>query len=166
MQTQSGLASQSGTGLGLAISREFARLMGGELTVSSEVAKGSIFHLKVPVQADAVSVLPAKSAPGRVIGLSPGQPAARVLIVDDQPHARGWLAELLKTIGFEVAEAEGGRVAIQLWRQWKPDLILMDIYMPGMDGRETSRTIKGEAKEKPPVIICLLYTSRANAAKG
>ena len=155
VQTQSGLASQSGTGLGLAISREFARLMGGELTVSSEVAKGSIFHLKVPVQADAVSVLPAKSAPGRVIGLSPGQPAARVLIVDDQPHARGWLAELLKTIGFEVAEAEGGRVAIQLWRQWKPDLILMDIHRPGMDGRETSRTIKGEAKEKPPVIIAL-----------
>ncbi len=154
MQTQSGLASQAGTGLGLAISKEFVRLMGGDLTVSSEVDKGSIFHFEIPVQADAVNEPSVQPVPGCVIGLRPGQ-AARVLIVDDQPHARGWLTELLKSIGFEVREADRGDVAIRLWREWKPQLILMDIHMPGMSGLEATRTIKAEANGKTPVIIAL-----------
>jgi len=53
-----------------------------------------------------------------------------VLIVDDKPHARGWLTELLRSLGFEVYEADRGETAIQLWRKWKPQLILMDIRMP------------------------------------
>jgi PAS domain S-box-containing protein len=155
VQTQSGLASQGGTGLGLAISREFVRLMGGEITVSSEIHQGSTFRFTIPVQVDTVHPLAAQPAPGRVIGFRPGQPAAHVLIVDDQPHARGWLSELLKSVGFEVREADRGEVAIRLWQEWKPQLILMDIQMPGMNGLEASRTIKAEAHGNPPVIIAL-----------
>jgi CheY-like chemotaxis protein len=84
----------------------------------------------------------------------PGQ-RANVLIVDDQPLARGWLGELLQSIGFEVREADRGDVAIRIWQEWKPQLILMDMRMPGMNGLETTRIIKAEANGKPPVIIAL-----------
>ena len=154
VQTQSGLASQSGTGLGLAISREFVRMMGGDIAVSSEVGKGSTFHFEIPVQAGAACELPAQRVPGRVIGLMPGQ-RAQVLIVDDQPDARGWLVELLTSVGFEVREADRGDVAIHIWREWKPQLILMDMRMPGMNGLEATRIIKAEAHGKPPAIIAL-----------
>jgi CheY-like chemotaxis protein len=149
------LASQGGTGLGLAISREFVRLMGGEIAVSSEVGKGSIFHFEIPVQADTVKVLAEQPVANRVVGLGPKCPAPQVLIVDDQAHARGWLAELLTSIGFKVRQAERGEVAIQICREWKPQLILMDIQMPGINGLETSRIVKAEADGQPPVIIAL-----------
>jgi PAS domain S-box-containing protein len=155
VQTQHGLASQNGTGLGLAISREFVRLMGGEITVSSEVGKGSLFHFTIPVQACAVNALPAQPVPRRVLALGPRQSAARVLIVDDEPNGRGWLTDLLKSIGFEVREADRGETAIRLWQEWRPQLILMDIHMPGMNGLEATRTIKAEGNGKPPVIIAL-----------
>jgi CheY-like chemotaxis protein len=84
----------------------------------------------------------------------PGQ-AARILIVDDDPCGRGWLLELLRSIGFEVREAAGGEAAIGLWQEWKPELILMDIRMPGMNGLEAARRIKAEANGKPPAIVAL-----------
>jgi CheY-like chemotaxis protein len=56
-----------------------------------------------------------------------------VLVVDDEPHNRGWLTGLLKIVGFEVREAEHGAAAIRLWQDWKPSLILMDMRMPVMD---------------------------------
>jgi CheY-like chemotaxis protein len=119
------------------------------------VDKGSLFHFEIPVRVAEGSELPARPAPDRVAGLKPGQPEARVLIVDDDPYGRGWVAELLRSIGFEVREADRGEVAIHLWREWKPPLILMDFQMPGMNGLEATRRIKAEANGKPPVIIAL-----------
>jgi CheY-like chemotaxis protein len=155
VQARSALAPQSGTGLGLAISREFVRLMGGDIAVSSEVGRGSIFHFEIPVQAASGDGLPTQATPGPVAGLMPGQPAAHVLVVDDDPYGRGWLTELLTSIGFAVREADGGEAAIGLWQEWKPELILMDIRMPGMNGLEAARRIKAEAGGKPPAIVAL-----------
>jgi PAS domain S-box-containing protein len=154
VQTHSGRASQSGTGLGLAISRKFVLLMGGEIAVSSEVGRGSVFQFEIPVQLASVNQLPAQPASARVTGLMPGQ-SARVLIVDDDPRGRGWVAELLQSIGIDVREADRGEAAVQIWREWKPGLILMDIRMPGMNGLEAAQVIKTEGREKPPVIIAL-----------
>jgi len=155
VQAQSGLAAQNGTGLGLAISREFVRLMGGDITVSSEVGKGSIFRFEIPVETTSGNGLPAHPAPGRVAGLIPGQAAPHILIVDDDPYGRGWLTGLLTSIGFEVREAGSGEAAISLWQESKPELILMDIRMPGMNGQEAARRIKAEAKGRPPAIVAL-----------
>ena len=155
VQTQSGITSHSGTGLGLAISKEFVGLMGGNITIASELGKGSTFRFEVPVQREVGNPIAARPMSGQVIGLAAGQPAIRVLVVDDQPHARGWLTQLLGSLGFEVSEAEGGEVAIRLWQQWKPQLILMDIRMPGINGLEAARIIKAQAGGQPPVIIAL-----------
>lgn len=155
VQTQSGVALQSGTGLGLAISKEFVRLMGGEFTVTSEKGKGSVFHFEIPVQASSAGACLDHRADRRVIGLGPGKPAPRVLIADDQQHNRGWLNELLTSVGFAVREAESGEAAIRLWKEWEPELILMDIRMPGMGGVEAARIIRANSNEKRPKIIAL-----------
>lgn len=160
VQTQSGRGLQHGTGLGLAISRDFVRLMGGEIAVWSEAGKSSIFRFEIPVQPAAAGAAPAEGARGRVIGLAPGRPSPRLLIVDDEPDNRGWLRGLLTSVGLSVLEAENGRAAIQIWRKWQPELILMDMRMPEMDGLEATRAIKAMADGAAPVIIIL--TANAN----
>ena len=155
VQTQSGITLHSGTGLGLAISKEFVELMDGNIKVVSEVGRGSTFHFEIPVQREVGNLLPARTHSGRVIGLTPSQTAIRVLLVDDDPHARGWLTELLRSLGFEVDEADCGEAAIQLWQRFKPHVIVMDLRMPGMTGLEAAHAIKIQAGKKPPVIIAL-----------
>ncbi len=154
-QTQSGLKAQSGTGLGLAISREYARLMGGDIVVSSQLGKGTIFRLEIPVMEGHALGVVRRTDQRRVIGLLPGQPAQRLLIVDDDQNNRDWLNKLLTSMGFLVREADNGQTAIGIWEEWKPQLILMDIRMPIMDGLETTRRIRASQAEDAPVIIAV-----------
>jgi PAS domain S-box-containing protein len=160
VQTQSGVELRSGTGLGLAISKEFVRMMGGKITVKSEAGKGSTFRFEIPVQAGSEDSIPLQPVDRRVIGLVPAGPAPRVLIVDDQQHNRGWLSALLTSIGLAVCEADSGPAALRLWQEWKPQLILMDIRMPGMDGLETTRAIRASSNGEQPVVIALTASAR------
>jgi len=155
MQTQSGLSAQGGTGLGLAISKEFVCLMGGEITATSEIGKGSMFRFEVPVELSVAGAVAARPIRRRVTGLAAGKPIPRVLIVDDEESNRGWLNELLTSIGFTVREANDGKAAIRLWMEWEPQLILMDVRMPGMNGLEVTRAIRETSNGKGPVILGL-----------
>ena len=154
-QTQSGVDIQSGTGLGLAISREYAVLMGGGLTVSSEVGVGTIFHFEIPFETGSADAVVKETVHRRVIGLQPGQPVQRLLIVDDQRTNRDWLNKLLTSIGFLVREADNGKAAMRVWEEWRPQLILMDIRMPVMNGLDATRGIRAHANGGEPVIIAL-----------
>jgi PAS domain S-box-containing protein len=155
VQSQSGRNLQGGTGLGLAISQQFIRLMGGEITLVSQAGKGSTFHFEIPVRPAEEELVSKPVGARRVIGLQPPRPAPRVLIVDDEPNNRGWLVDLLSLIGFATREAEDGATAIQLWQEWKPDLILMDIRMPGIDGIEATRRIKQHSNGMGTIIMAL-----------
>jgi PAS domain S-box-containing protein len=141
-QTQTGRNSQQGTGLGLPISRLFVQLMGGDITVSSTVGKGTIFKFNLPLRLAQVHDVQMPQDSRRVIGLAPDQPKYRILVVDDNQLSRLLLVKLLTATGFEVCEATNGLEAIALWESGKPHLILMDMQMPVMDGYEATRKIK------------------------
>jgi PAS domain S-box-containing protein len=154
-QTKTGQQTGTGTGLGLAISREFVRLMGGAITVTSQVGKGSVFTIELPLTEGEAEAVETKDQPRQVLTLQPGQAACRVLIADDIEDNRQLLAQLLAPVGFEIRLATNGAEAVQEFEQWRPHLILMDFRMPVMDGHEAIRRIRASAGGADPKIIAV-----------
>ncbi len=144
-QTESGRRTKSGTGLGLAISRKFAELLGGTLDVQSHVGHGSTFRLEIPIKEGAAASARSPLKPQRVTALEPGQPAFRVLVADDKEDNRAFLEALLGAVGFEVRTVEDGAQAVREFEVWRPPLILMDMRMPVMTGREAIGRIRGQS---------------------
>ena len=159
VQTATGTQSEDGTGLGLAISRQFSRLMGGDITFTSVVNKGSAFALEITVEIAESCQLQAPIEKLRVIGIVPNQPQYRILVVDDKEVNRELLVKFLTTVGFQTRTATDGKEAIELWQTWQPDLIWMDMRMPIMDGYEATKQIKAHPSEKKPIIIALTATA-------
>ncbi len=135
--------SQTGTGLGLTITRRFVELMGGTLLVDSEVGRGSRFVVELPLElageSETYSVEP---APGHPFILESGQPDWRVLIVEDDPESATVLRKMLTRSGFQVRVADNAALGIEVFRQWQPHFIWMDLGLPRLSGPEATRRIR------------------------
>ncbi|MCQ8183328.1 ATP-binding protein [Methylomonas sp. SURF-1] len=137
-------ADSKGTGLGLAITRQFVQLMGGQLTLESSLGKGSLFRIDLPLpeMADPPGCAPEPEPYCEVVGLAPGQPQYRILIVEDQLENQLLLGQLMADIGMQVAVAKDGEQGMALFKSWQPHLIWMDRRMPNMDGMQATKAIR------------------------
>jgi histidine kinase len=136
---------REGTGLGLAICRQFVTRMGGTLAVTSRPGSGSVFTVSIPIRhplagpgGDADAAANPRD-PGAIPGVAPRRP--RLLVVDDAATNRDYLAQRLDA-GYELLFAADGAEAVEIAGRERPDLILMDLWMPVMDGWEATRRLK------------------------
>lgn len=149
-------SAQKGTGLGLPITKQYVHLMGGTISVRSQLNKGSIFRIELPVRNISESeIMAIKPHQQQVIGLAPNQILYRLLIVDDHMEGRLLLKKILQPFGFQLREACNGLEAVEVFQQWQPHLIWMDIRMPIMDGMEATQKIKALPNGKNTIIVAL-----------
>jgi CheY-like chemotaxis protein len=146
----------------LAITRKLARMMGGDVTVTSEPGKGSVFAVRLPGSADAQ----ARSLTG-----SDGRRSAtadRVLVIDDDATARELIADHLKAEGFSVATAAGGVEGLKLAKKLRPTAITLDVMMPDLDGWSVLAALRQdpELAEIPVIMITIVDEHRRGVALG
>jgi len=155
-----------GTGLGLTITKQLAELLGGELTLTSEVGKGSVFSLTIPANVE-VTKQPLLDRHNIAGHTDPSQAKAEqpefsgnILVAEDAPSNRVLIKSLLKQLGLQVTIAKDGNEALQKVRAQQFDLIFMDIMMPHMDGYKATKAIRKAGITTPIVALT------ANAMKG
>ena len=147
-----------GTGLGLAISRQLVRMMGGEITVSSEPGVGSEFSFTIDFVIGSLS-------PQRIVLPDSGMRGKRVLVIDDNPSSRGLFVALLSSLSFRVTTAESAEQGIAELQKAAPDapydLVIVDWFMHEVDGFEAARIIRLDPVIVPPpkIIITSAYGS-------
>ena len=133
-QVSDAARNAEGTGLGLALSQRLVQLMGGTIQVESEFGRGSTFSFELELPPGTVSAFPDK--PTENVSRINGYEGKRrkILVADDIPSNRAVLVEMLTPLGFQTVEAKDGRVALDLLTKEKPDLVLLDLAMPVLDG--------------------------------
>jgi adenylate cyclase len=156
-------AKYGGTGLGLAISRKFCQLMGGDVTVESQIGAGSTFTVRLPVDGP---------SPAEVVEPGVTRPTAdargTVLVIDDDAMARDLVARFLEKEGLQVIAAADGASGLAAARERHPDVITLDVMMPGMDGWAVLTALKsdGATAEIPVVMLSVVDEKNLGFALG
>ncbi|AFY52871.1 PAS domain S-box [Rivularia sp. PCC 7116] len=144
---------EDGTGLGLSICKRFVELMGGAINIESGVGEGTTVKFNILISLAEKTLEVTQSIPkGNILGLKPNQLNNRILVVEDNWENRQLLLQILVPLGFEVIEAVNGQEAIEIWEKEQPNLILMDMRMPVMDGYEATKIIKQKMNRNEPEI--------------
>jgi signal transduction histidine kinase/DNA-binding response OmpR family regulator len=147
-QTESGRKASEGTGLGLNISQAIVRALGGEIQVESEVGVGTRFKFGIPLPPESIPASEPIPPVTKTAGvLAPGQAPPRILVVDDREENRDLLRRILEGAGLIPLTAPGGSAALQIICEIRPDLVFLDIRMPGMDGYEVLRQLRVHESE-------------------
>lgn len=155
-----------GTGLGLCLSDQLAKIMGGSIEVESELNQGSVFVFSIPVD----SVSSPDEIKSSIVSPNPNknekpvtQISGKILLADDHNDNRRLIARLLSSLGLEVISARNGQEAVALYQAHTPELILMDIQMPEMDGIEAFKILRQKGCDKP--IIALTANAMSHEIK-
>ena len=143
-------AGEGGLGLGLALARSVAEMHNGTLTAHSEGAgRGALFLLRLPL----AGTEDVPHVRGGAVLLQPVH--RRVLVVDDNLDAGASIGALLKSMNCESLVIDDGTEALRAAREWRPDLVFLDIGLPGMDGYQVARALRAASLEPMPVIVAL-----------
>ena len=166
-RTETGKDLAGGIGLGLAISLKYVKLMGGELTASSEIGRGSVFQFDVRVERADEALAVAKTEPQpQVLYLLPGSPACRVLVADDQSDNCDLVADILAPLGFDIRTARDGAEAVAICQDWAPQLAILDLRMPVMDGCEAARRIRADHGSAVRILAMSAYVFAENQQRA
>jgi PAS domain S-box-containing protein len=151
------IGGPTGTGLGLAITRQLVMMMGGTISLDSTPGEGSAFTVELPVRVVTASKSTtwASGSTENIVGYRPDGRPYTILVVDDRGDNRNLIRDLLEPRGFDILQAESGPAAIQAVMDQSPDLILMDLLMPGIDGYETTRQIRRMKGQRQLPIIAV-----------
>ncbi|MCK5092675.1 MAG: response regulator, partial [Gammaproteobacteria bacterium] len=170
-----------GTGLGLTISREFCKMMGGDITVASNINEGSSFTVILPLQAeppatDDVSTQIATPAHARfpkdlsrlIVSKERRKKISTVLIIDNDPTVRDLMKRVLIKEGFRAETAYSGKKGIELARELRPDVITLDVMMPDIDGWDVIKTLKEDPDlcEIPVIILTMVDDQKIKHVPG
>ena len=149
---------RGGAGIGLAISREYARLMGGDIQVESKIGIGSKFRFVCTVKRGQNQLVSTEIREREPLGLAPSQVSTRILVVDDEPSNRDVLLQLLQPLGLTIREAKNGTECIEQFTAWNPNVILLDLVLPDLNGSEVAASIR-ELPGGQNVIIIVVSAS-------